>query len=106
MCDDRSMVTDMLKVILLGSRSDLRETLFSANLAHIPLACEKYPAKLFLLLFNLDNRTGDFHRKQNMVNMVKALFGYTCIHLNPCILEWIGVELCLISTTIPPTHVD
>lgn len=58
------------------------------------------PQKLFLLLFNLDNRTGDFHRKQNRVNMVKALFGYTCIHLNPCVLEWIGVELCLISTTI------
>jgi hypothetical protein len=37
------------------------------------------PQKLFLLLFNLDNRTCDFHRKHNRVNMVKALFGYTCL---------------------------
>jgi hypothetical protein len=50
---------------------------------------------------------GKYNRQHWSVDLLnKALFGYMYIHFNPNVLEWIGMELILITLQSTSTHVD
>jgi hypothetical protein len=57
-----------------------------------------YPIAITLLAF--------YHFEIDRLLHAKALFGCICIHFNPHVLEWIGMELSLIPFQSTSTHMD